>query len=137
MIVFLALLSVFLLLYFVKDQRNTHYLRKRALFVNGVTKYSKYKKHLYIQYIFQTKCIQALTVHTGHSSNILPYSLEKSFCALEVQCVWYHPPPLVWTSLSVPSKIFGKDNILIHIHLFQVFIRYLKSPCSCCPPRKN
>lgn len=50
MIFLLALLCVFLLLNFVKDQRNTHYHRKRALFAKGVTKYRKYKKCYKILY---------------------------------------------------------------------------------------
>lgn len=45
MIFLIAFLWVFLLLYFVEDQRNTHHHRKRALFAKGVTKYRKYKKY--------------------------------------------------------------------------------------------
>lgn len=85
MIFLITFLWVFLLLYFVKDQRNTHHHRKRVLFAKGVTKYRKYKKYLisYSVYILD-RCTQGLTVHTGHSNNILPSWLEKSFCALEV-----------------------------------------------------
>lgn len=87
-------------------------------------------------------CIHRYFLHQMHTGsdrplNILPSYWKILLCFGSVACLVSQLSFGVDKSQHAFLKSLELENILIHIHLFQILIRYLKSPCSCCSPSKN